>query len=429
MKSIKKIIPLILGVMVSALVFTGCSNNGMSLYNAINKTQTMKASEVQSDIMLNISGTNMSSDEEKAMAIIMPQINGSKLSVVTDTYQNSDKTAAKSKSDIKVTGAASFDMSAWVNADLTKDKPVMYEVFKMPAIFKNQLPGGFNDKDYAVINYENVNSAGVSSQIDLKKLAQFSKEFQPKLLKFTSDYVKQFNMKSNIISKTGTKNINTSTGSELADIYELKLDDNTFKDLMRYTLNNFGDNKDAIAFIKDYMLNITSFAGLPEKEKNDEVAEINKAFADMPKTVSMLNKELDELKNVTIIGSKGIKIQYAVNRAGYIVNKNGSIEFIINSPALTKLGKYNSALTKDVKKSSSNESVETHIIGGSDGPTAINTSNVSTGIYTVGLNFNNNYRSLDEKGTITFPDLTKNNSFDYNDLIKAFSPKTSSSNK
>lgn len=426
MKNIKKVMPLVVGVMVSALTFTGCSNNGTSLYNAINKTQAMNASEVQSDITLNISATNMASEESKTMGMIMAAINASKLSVVTDTYQNNDKTIAKAKGDIKITGPTTLDMGVWVNTDITKDKPVIGGVFKMPDILTSQLPSGFKGKNYMTMNYDDMNSAEGKSQVDLKKLIQFSKEFQPKLLKFSADYVKQYNTKLNIINKTDTKSINTSTGLQLVDIYELKLDDKTFKDLMHYTLTNFGDNKDAIAFLKDYMINVTSLEGLTDKEKNDAIAEINKTFADMPQTVTQLDKELDTLKNINIIGSKGIKIQYAVNRAGYIVNKTGSAEFIINLPELTKLSEDNSTLTKDVKQDSSSVSTGTNgIIGGADGSTAIDASNASTGIYTVNLSFNTNYSVLDEKGTITFPTLTKDNSFNYADLLKAESNQSS----
>lgn len=35
------------------------------------------------------------------------------------------------------------------------------------------------------------------------------------------------------------------------DIYEVKLTDKSFKELMHYTLNNLSENTDAMGFVKD----------------------------------------------------------------------------------------------------------------------------------------------------------------------------------
>ncbi|WP_368488316.1 hypothetical protein [Clostridium sp. BJN0013] len=391
MKNIKKLMALILATMISLLVFTGCSNNGTTLYNAINKTQ-----KIQSDITLNISTDNLSMQEQQVMQTIIPLVNASKLSVVTYTNQDENNAVSQMKSDIKFTEPTSFDMSLWTNMDTTKDKPVVSEIFKMPDVLTKQLPNEFKGKDYMVMDYNDMGNVQEASQVDYKKLAEFSKEFQPKFLQFMANYAKQFNPKFNIISKIGTKNINDSTSTQSVSIYQVKLDDKTFKDLIHYTLNNFAENRDAIAFLKDYMTNLNSIMGLSENQED-----LNKTFDEMPEMIAQLNKKLATLDNVKILGDKGITIQYTVSHDGYVVNETGNAEFVINLPELSKLSQDN------VSPQQQN-------------------SQKPTGIYTIDLNFNNRYYAINGYNPITFPALTEYNSFNYIDLLKIISKQSNS---
>lgn len=388
MKGIKKLITVALGVLLSTSVFTGCSNNGTTLYNAINKTQSLTDSEVKSDISLNISGDNLSPQQQKVMTTVVPLINASKLSIVTDNYENEDNTKAQTSSDITITGPIKLNMGLWIDADITNDTPTVNEVFKMPKILTNQLPNDFKGKDYMIMDYNNMSNVKGAPQIDFKKLMEFDREFQPKLLQFMAEYIKQFNPNLNIINKVDAKYIGEPSNPQFVDIYELKLDDKTFKDLMHYTLNNFAENKDAIAFIKGYMTSLTSIMGLSQNQEN---------FEQLPQMITQLDKELDTLNNIKILGDKGITIQYAINYNGYIVNESGNAEFIINLPELSK------------NNSSSSEQ----------------NSQKLTGIYTVDLNFNSDYQALNSSNHVVIPTLTNNNSFNYTDLLKTISKQTS----
>ncbi|MFL0198272.1 hypothetical protein ACJDU8_22305 [Clostridium sp. WILCCON 0269] len=396
MKNIKKMMALILGMMMSFLLFTGCSKDGTTLYNAINKTQKIKSSEVLSDITLNVSTDNLSKQEQQAMQTILPLVNASKLSIVTYTNQDKDNTVCQTKSDIRVTGPTPLDMSLWVNMDTTKDKPVVNEIFRMPDILTKQLPGQFKGKDYMVMDYNDMGGVQGSPQIDYAKLAEFSKEFQPKLLQFMDDYARQFNPNFNIVSKIGTRNTNDSTITQPVSIYEVKLDDKTFKDLIHYTLNNFAENKEAMTFLKDYMTNLNSIMGLPQNQEN-----LNETFDQMPQMVKQLNEELAAVDNIKIIGDKGITIQYAVSHDGYIVSETGNAEFVINLPELNKLSQ------SDVSSQQQNDQKP-------------------TGIYTIDLNFNNKYYTINGYNPVTFPALNEYNSFNYTDLLKTTSEQSSS---
>ena len=98
-------------------------------------------------------------------------------------------------------------MGVWVNTDLTGDKPQIKEVFKMPILLTTKLPTKFQGKEYMVMDLENMTTVPGMPKQDYKKIIDFSKEFQPKILDFIAKYSKQFNPSINMVNKVGTKDI------------------------------------------------------------------------------------------------------------------------------------------------------------------------------------------------------------------------------
>lgn len=213
------------------------------------------------------------------------------------------------------------------------------------------------------------------------------------------DTTKQFNPNLNIINKVSTENTNDSTIAQPVSIYQIKLDDKTFKDLIHYTLNNFAENKNAMAFLKDYITNLNSIMGLSQNQEN-----LNKTFDEMPQMITQLNKKLAALDNVKILGDKGITLQYTVNNDGYIVKETGNAEFVINLPELNKLSQ------SDISQQEQN-------------------NQKLTGIYTIDFNFNNRYYAINGYNPVTFPALNEYNSFNYANLLKTISEQSSGKQK
>jgi hypothetical protein len=393
MKGIKKLVALAVGILMSTTVLTGCSTDGMALYNALMKSQDVKTMETETNLSLNISATNMSPQEEQMMAMVLPVINDTKISVLTKVNQNEDKTAAKVQSDLSMNiGQMPVDMSVWVESDISGEKPVIKEVIKMPSIFTAQAPAPFAGKEYMVMDLSEMPSTPGAPVMDYSKLTQFSKEFQPKLVEFFAKYAEQYNPGSVKITKLGQGKRITPYYYGAIDIYELKLNDKTFKELIRYTVNNFAENKEAISFIKDYMLSVMSVMGLPEQEVTAAKLQIEKAFVDfeigLPTLIKNINDGLDKIENVKLIGDNGITVKYAVDNKGYIIYEEGNVEFVIDLPALAKL----SGITTPV-----------------DGQ--------PTGIYTINLKFSNDIRKINRLVEIELPQLNEANSFNYIDLL------------
>ena len=398
MKKTKKILALSVGLIMSASLFTGCSTEGLALAKAFQKSQTMNSMQEKTDITVKVSGSNMSAQEQQMMDLTIPMINGTKISVLTKINQNKEKTVAKMQSDIDLQVGQipkPINMSVWVDVDTTKDVPVINEMFKIPQLMAAQLPKELQGKEYMVLNLADMTSAPGVPQPDYKKLMSFSKDIQPKYLDFMVKYAKQFNPATDYIKHVGSDTIFKDGKMQSTDTYEIKLTDKSFKDLMHYTLNNLAENADAINFVQECMTSIMSVYDINDAAGKIGQDEMNKAFGDLktelPVQLASLDKALNSLDNIKILGDNGIKIRYTINKDGYIINKKGKAEFVVDLPSIMKL---------------TGNSAE-----------ASNTSDL-TGIYTISIDFNTDITNINEEVDVVFPKVNSANSFDYNDIMK-----------
>lgn len=400
MKKTKKLVALSVGLIMAASLFTGCSTDGLTLMNAFGKSQSINSMQSKTDISVKVSGSKMSEQEELMMSSMLPMINGTKVSVLTKTNQNKDKTIAKMQSDISLQIAQMsepINMSVWVDVDATAEKPVINEMFTIPKLLAAQLPKELQGKEYMVMNLADMTSApGMATpgmdQPDFKKLMSFSKEFQPKLLDFVAKYAKQFNPTTSYIKHVGSQSFFQNDKLQSAETYELKLTDKSFKDLMHYTLNNLAENKDAISFVKEYMVAVSSFypvTDASDKTIQDEMKKtLDNLTTELPKQILALNKALDSIENLKILGDNGITINYTINNDGYIINENGKAEFVIDLPSIIKLS------------------------GSASSPSD------PTGIYTIGINFNTDITNINGDVNVIMPKVNSTNSFNYLDILK-----------
>lgn len=328
MKNIKKIVALALGGVMSLGLFTGCSKDSMDLYKAFSKSQNITSMTTKTDMTLKVSANNLSAQEKQIADSIIPMINNSNISMTTKTNQNKEKTKAQVQSDIKMNIAnMPLNMALWMDTDLTGEQLKLKEIVKLPSALMQSAPEEFKGKEYLYMDYKDIaNIPGVEAP-DFKKVTEFSKDLQEKLVKFISKYAMQFNPKTEVISYKGTEYINQPVGTQLAKVYEIKLDDKGFKELLRYAVNNFAQNKDVLEFVKEYMNSSLQFAGLPEEELNKAKEEMDKVFQDyeksLPQFVEKINEAFDSIKDIKILGEKGISVQYAVGVDGYIINQKG----------------------------------------------------------------------------------------------------------
>ncbi len=399
MKKTKKILALSVGLIMSASLFSGCSTGGLALMNAFVKSQDITSMQSKTDISLKVSGTNMSAQEDEMMSTILPMISGTNMSISTQTNQNKEKTIVNAQSDISLKLGQMPDpinMSVWIGVDATADKPALNEIIKIPQLMAAQFPKELQGKDYMVMNLSDMTSSAPGMpQINYKKLMTFSKDFQPKTLDFMLKYATQFKPGTDYITRVGGQTFLQDNKMVSADIYELKLTDKSFKDLMHYTLNNLAQNTDAMNFVKEYMTSIMSIYDVTDAQGKNSQDEMNKAFdnitTQLPKGIATLNGALDSIENLKILGENGIRIRYTVNDEGYIVNEKGTAEFVVDLPSIMKLA----GSSADVS--------------GTSGP---------TGIYNIGVSFNTDMTNINGKVDIVMPIVNSTNSFNYTDILK-----------
>jgi len=402
---IKKIAALSIGLVMTVALFTGCSTDGLVLMNAFGKSKTINSLQTQTNISLKVSGTNMSVQEQQMLGTMLPMVNGTKISILTKTNQNKEKTIGKVQSDIALQLGQfpqPISMSVWADTDITGDEPIVNEVIKIPKLMGTQLPMELQGKDYMVMNLSDMTNAPGMIQPNYKNLISFSKEFQPKFLDFIAKYAKQFNPTTDYIKHVGSQSFLENNKMQSTDTYEVKLTDKSFKDLMHYTLNNLAGNTDAMNFVKDYMSAISSVYGIKNVENKTTQDEINKAFGDLttqlPQQLLGLNKTLDSIENLKILGDNGITIKYTVNDEGYIIKEKGNAEFVVDLPSISKLA---------------------------SNSVAVSSPSDPTGIYTIGISFDTDMTNINKEVNINAPTVNSSNSFNYTDLLKLSSKELS----
>jgi hypothetical protein len=398
MIKMKKLFAMSVGLIMTTSLLSGCSYDGLALINAFGKTQSINSMEAKTDISVKVSGSNMSEMEEQMMASVLPTINGTKMFIVTKTSQNSEKTISKVQSDISVQLGqmpGSIDMGFWADMDMSKDKPVMKEVFKIPGLLSTQLPKELQGKDYMVMDLAKMTSTPDMPQVNYDKLMSFSKEFQPEFLDFIVKYAKQFNPTTDYIKYAGRQRFLVDGKMQSTVSYEVKLTDKSFKDLMHYTLTNLSENEDAMNFVQKFMTSTMSIYDIDDAEAGSSQNEMNKAIKNMetewPAQLANMNKALESIDDLKILGDNGIKIRYTVNEDGYIIKEEGNVEFVIDLPSIIKLA------------------------GNSE--TASSPSN-PTGIYTIGVDFNTDTTNINGDVDIVMPKVNSINSFNYSDILK-----------
>lgn len=391
MKNVKKLVALLSTVVMTATIVSGCSTNGLAVFNGYSKYQTVNSMESKTDITFNVTAENLSSQEQQILTML-PAINASKISMTSKTNKNKDNTKIKSEIGLNMQfGEMPMDMGMWVDKDLTANNPVYKEIVKMPDMLSSGI-SAMHGKDYLVMDIANMKNTTDGTEFDVKKLDQLSRELQPKIINFMNQYANNYNNGTNVINKLDSKDIVVAGKTQHVNIYELKLDDKSFKDILRYTVKNFGDNKDMIlAFVKDimtYMAAITPSSSV-EADKMDIL--IKNMDAQLLEAVKQLNSGLDSLDGITLLGNSGIDIKFAINDEGYIVNENGSIQL--------------KSSMEDIKKLTGEKSLEGY-----------------TGIYNATINFNTDIYNINGDVSIAIPETNSSNSVDYMELIKAFTP-------
>jgi len=312
------------------LVLTGCSPNQQEIFNAALNTQSAKSMQVHTTMTFQLSGSDFDPAVQQQFDQAASYINNAKLDLDVKTNGNEQKTAVQSQVDMNLAlQGMNIAVPIWVDSDLTGNAPKITEVIKVPAIAKATLPPQFVNKDYMVITPGDMGNSAQGS-IDMTQLMNFSKTFKTAETNFLKSYAQRFNPQVTTLDN-GIQNLQTDDGLKSARIYEITLNDAQFKDFIRYSVNNFVQDQEAMNFVKSFMDQILGFTQVPDKASN--LSKFDQAFADFNSNQSQFlakfNTAMDQLKDVTILGDKGIDLQYAIS-GGYLAQESGTIDLKVD---------------------------------------------------------------------------------------------------
>lgn len=373
-------------VLALSIIFTGCTTDEVRLYNALMKSQDITSMKSDVDITFSLDSEGFSKEVQPMIEEIAKVLNNSEVSIHQKMTQNEERTAARAQmnTDLNFDGTK-MDMKVWVDTDMSEDIPKMIEVIKMPQNLMKEISPEDQEKEYIV--YDIVDMATLDQEeIDFNELMDFSKEMQPKIMKFIKDYHKNFDPGFKIASYKGKK---TVKGRPLS-IYEVKLDDESFKELIRYMINDAMDNEGSIKFLEEYMRLVMNFAQIPEAEKESVKKEMNQGIeklkSNLPELKKQFNKFMDDFKDVKVLGEKGIIIEYGVNKAGFVVHKSGSLDLNIDLKAMA-------------------EAIGNGI------------SSQNLGVLKLGINYNTKISNINEDMKINMPNVNEKNALYFKDIM------------
>ncbi|MDR3601090.1 MAG: hypothetical protein P4L49_11520 [Desulfosporosinus sp.] len=386
------------------LVITGCSPNQQEIFNAALKTQNAKSMQAHTTMTVQLSGSDFEPTVQKQFDQAALFINNAKLDLNTETNSNEQKTASQSQIDMNLAmQGMNISVPLWVDSDLTGNTPKITEIIKVPAIAKVSLPSQFASKEYMVISPSNMSNAPLGN-LDTTELMNFSKTIQAAETNFLMSYAQRFNPLPDALDN-GIQSLQTDDGLKPARIYEITLNDAQFKEFIRYTVNNFVQDPEAMNFVKTFMDSILSLTQTPDKAKS--LSDFDQAFStfnsNRTQFLATFNTAMDQLKDVPILGDKGIDLKYAIS-GGNLVQKSGTIDLKVDLAQINALA---------------------NSLNGQPNATVD-----AKGNFNLTFTFQTDISSINSPLSIQIPTVTSDNSFDYMDLMKtAPTPSTQTLHK
>lgn len=383
-------------VLTALLVLPGCSQNQQVIFDASMKMQDVHSLQQHTAMTFHLSGSDFEPEVQQQINTAAMFLNNAKLDLDAKTSGNKEKTVAKSQVDMNLAlQGMTINVPIWVDTDLTGNTPKIKEILRLPQMVQATLPPQFASKEYMVMDPSTMTNSELS-EIDMIKLTEFTKNFQEAQVTFLKSYAERFNPKVDVVS-AGSQTVQTNDGPKEARIYNIKLNDAQFKDFIRYSVNNFTQDKEAMNFVKDFMHSILEISQIPDKANT--LSEFDKAFAEFDANKSQFlaefNATMDQLDAVTFLGDKGIALKYAISN-GYCIQQSGTVNLKIDIAQINQL------------MNTLNEQQ--------------NTSIDAKGTLDLLINFKTDNSGINTPLEITIPEVNSNNSFNYMDLITSLAP-------
>ncbi len=399
MKTISKIFCLILVLTLSLTILAGCATDELVLLSALSKQPEITSSESKTDVTFNLTSEGLKDYDKESFEQIAAMLNGMKIEINQKFKSNAEKTVSQAQADLSVDmNGISTKASVWVDTDLTGDVPKVKEIFKVPSLLTMFMSSENQGKDYMVLDTDSMFSSKDAAVFNTsgKQLMQYSTKLTPKVMNFIKDFARNSNPGFSIVTGKGSKTVDNQTVS----VYNLKLDDSTFKKLLSYTVTSLAQNENALNLFRDLSMDTVDISGLSYMERMKAKGEINRSFekfkSELPEFLKTWDNIMASVKDVKILGDKGIDIDFGINSQGYIVSESGTCDFVINLKEISAAYENFNAL---------------------EDPDYIKEESKEEGIIKLGITFNTVNTKINKDIVIDFPAVTPENSFNFSDML------------
>jgi len=296
----------IVSLIIFVMALSGCGTKEDALFDAIEKTQNIKAYSFKMD-----GAVNVKLPEEEQQNPFVATMTNVKFSATGKATQERNKWA-KSKMKLNI-GMMGVNVSSDLMMDISYDDGYKYRAFiEIPEIVKQMgLQQMIGNAKYLYIDSDSMKeiqsvdkNAKQLTPEDMAKIQKDSMEIQKDLTDFTKKYSKKH---SEFINNKGKKHIEVNGKTEKANVYEIKLNNENLKDYLKEYLSDekrASKLEDIFKIIKKYSV---------AKGSQKEIDKFN---------VEEIKKNIDKMPN--FIGKDGITLEYSV-KDGYVIKNNINI--------------------------------------------------------------------------------------------------------
>lgn len=387
----KRPIAVIIMTVFAATLLGGCSvNEKMSLLAAFEKTSQITSSETQSEITLDFDISGASRDYQDIISGLEPMLSDIKIVSHQLTSKSSDKTKLNSKIDMSISSSGlSQDTTMWSKVDDVNAT----QIIKLPDIVSSQLPPELSDKQYMVLDQNDLSGLTPLGSGGYGDMAKTATDMQSKLIAFLKNYAVQYDPQFAYVTYKGKSTIKGVP----AEVYEIRLTNESLKSLISHALYDMADNESVKNSVKELVYSIIAVGGAAEA-----VQDLDLTFDKLRDGSSSFSEDIGKIRkafrDVDILGEKGLVVDLAIDDSGYLINQKGVADFVLNTYAVDKA----------MEKLYAGEG--TVLDGGSAGMDLV---------MELTMNFDTYVYNINRDITIEYPELTAENSFNFSQLMAA----------
>ena len=312
----KKFISICL-IVIMAILPISCGEKELSLREVFENTAKMTSFESANDITLDINFEGV--DIPKEDMAVFSAFKNIKVATTTKAVVSSDQKESQIFMNVKpeIMGM-SYSIDMWSDVRMDANDPILKAIIAPPAILTMAMEG----KQYITMDF--------TSFLSLQDNNIYpSDEQMRKINEILSKMEDKYDPDFDIYTKEGNKQVDDETFS----MYRMKFDNQKLDEIIRYTLTNYAANDEVLTDLKELLTIIGEIIKdpFPEDEFNKLFEEYKKQATD---NSSELSKMLDRIRDLNLLGEKGIDIEYLVNKDGIIAGTNTILDLAFNMKSL-----------------------------------------------------------------------------------------------